>query len=348
MHKAHGIERSIISPLNPYLSSSFYHTIKSKDIFKDYDKHLKREGHKKYRKAKRRIKDVTQEEYENFYHLPKKIFNFAIHYIIFNVIKGNFRFFLPEDLAIITIDYNTNPSKKSFEYYGVDPLKVNFVSPKLLIKFTRSKKVFGKSLIVSKLYKKLIAKRLLNHDTFDTAKDLRYKELAQILKDQYYSGEDITNEQIEDILFVGFHHLYNGLKNKIDYSFVRNNSKRLDYVLFKGSSTRSAIVKTIRKHRFLYYYRKTKYSGWYYFALTNQQFNLFFHEDIDNAKLFKVEEESMLLPLMKPHIFKVKIKNEEGYTLIKNIKYEANNTKYIWRWNGKRFEPTDNSKLRTY
>lgn len=345
--------------LNPYESNNFSHAVSCDDIFKTYSKHEEEliekpvkmtrnatvNGKKVViRRAKRRPVKKEKKIPGKMDKFPGTVFHMALDLIVMGVIQNKFHFRLPDKKGWIKMKPWDDPA--GFKLKKIDPLLANFQyqAPCLFLENAK----YDKSCFISmsKKYVDLLREELYKHSTFQTNKVLTVYGLAKLINKTY---PNVSQNLIVSILRRGFKYLHQGCYFKADFIFYRRadiKNYNRDYLYVKNIvSSYDQKIKFKRKLRFLDAVRGEKYTGYYYMALTNTEFNNFNMVPIE-AKLHLIMEECMLEPGMRPHIIKVKIRKPlfKKLTILREIKYAKSHTEYIWRWNDQRFESVDNSE----
>lgn len=129
--------------------------------------------------------------------------------------------------------------------------------------------------------------------------------------------------------------LLNNNREKIFYYLgqVSKNDEHRDYISKK---------KVRSKYRLLYKLKKTEYSGYYYFGLSEPDYQLHLKgEVIPMVILFKVERELPLYKIAK-HFFRVKMDEQKKWSIIEE-NYETNSAEYIQQWTSDGSESVDNT-----
>ncbi len=281
--------------------------------------------------------------------MHKHIFNFAVQYIVLGVINSRFTFKFPNKKAYIYLSEVVN-KKAYFQKYDLDPMQCGLKAYKVNLKLYHKDGERDIRIFLSKRYTNIINKNLQEGSLKVTAKEMTLLSLSKIIQKNLYPSLEYMD--IYQILRYGFKICFSGLLNGIDTIVYNTKGDKLgvDRIFLKPSTDNIDRRYLVRKKiRFLYKIKAAKFSGYYYFALSHEKVNNFFKEPV-YAKLFLYQEEAMLEPFKTPHIFKIKVQKTlfKIHTIYRQVTYEKNNTKYIWRWNGKGFEPTNNTKLRSY
>lgn len=339
--KTLGTESVIVPPLSPHHANNFETAVKVKDIFKDYKRHLPKR--RIIRNGKRPIKRRIIYNKEIYKVMPLRIFNASIKYIVLGIINGLFRVKLPGKKGYIELADVINKAKY-FKRYGLDPLEQNKKAFKVLLTY----KDIKCNILISKKYRDILHENIREKDLNFTIKEISLSQIAKKIHKQLYPKLDV--KEVYYIILHGFKYICAGLINKVDTAVFSTNGKGkgVDQIFFKISKNKTdRLAQFTRKTRFLYYMEPLPYSGYYYARLSHEAFNNF-TKNPTTLKLFLYLEEALSEPLKYPHIFRIKVQKPlfKKINIYREINYEKNNTKYIWRWNGQRFESVDNSQLR--
>jgi hypothetical protein len=96
------------------------------------------------------------------------------------------------------------------------------------------------------------------------------------------------------------------------------------------------------KRRILYTLQKTQYSGYYYFMLNAEDYELHLQaKPVPRVCLFKIMDEALSYRKGE-HLFRVKL--DEGKWLIMKENYETSNTEYIQQRSSNGPKPVDDTK----
>lgn len=348
--------------LNPYVNN-FESALKASEIFKTFTKHLtkfKQPDPPRVRKTKIQGKVVTRRTVKRkriVYNLPCKldalpiyIFNKYFEYVMQGVITGQFIFKLPKNRGYIKNELSGS-SVKHLRKYGLDPLIHSFKYYMPVIAYNKTVKYgYGKSVMIglSPKYRELLNKANVDKVAHIAIKVVTPTEVAKILAKQLDC--DVDYKIISSIIEHGFSYMANASYYKADtvvYIKNVNNEERVFefFYLRNNKEDISEQFKFRRKLRVLRKMRKEKYEGYYYAALTQDELKLYKRKKPIRVRMYAIMEEAMLQPTIRGYIIKAKVLKPLYDKLIieKEIKYAKANTKYIWRWNGERFESPDNS-----
>lgn len=157
---------------------------------------------------------------------------------------------------------------------------------------------------------------------------MQIKKIQDYYEKMYEMYPDVSKSDIKRIVTYGWKMLY------------ANNSYGADVLIstrkvwcYFGSLTKNSIAhyyyyikKLIIKLRILYNKRRVQYDGYYYFALTNRQYEEYLAQkkskgrpkkyfNYGNCMLFKILDECKLKDHNRKYIFRVKIPVEQGFKL---------------------------------
>lgn len=275
--------------------------------------------------------------------MPIRVFNAAIKFIVLGVINGSFRLKLPSDRGYIQLADIINKAKY-FKRYSLDPLEQNKKAFKLLLTYRN----INCNILISKKYRDILHENIKNKDLSFTSREVTLYQVSRKIQQLLYPKMEAKD--IYYIILHGFKYICAGVRNDVDTAVFSTNGKNqgVDQVIFKISKNNPIRLNQFNKKiKFLYKLNPEKYTGYYYARLSHEMFNNF-TEGTTTVKLFLYLEEALAEPNKYPHIFKIKVKRPlfKKFNIYREITYEKNNTKYIWRWNGQRFESVDNSQLR--
>ena len=318
--------------LNPYNDKNLYHALNIEDILLFFKF---KKGRKKYRPIKRKVKIPTLEE------SLRDLIKYTFSYVIEGVIRSEFIFkFGAGNITMRMVPVKNY--KNYFRFYKVDPLEVDFQAYRLHLQCKLRKKTINRYVNISKEYRNIVSQRLINQETFET---LKVKNISDISKDIHQKFSHLNRYDIYKIINKVFSVIRGAIIRDIDV--VLRDHDRVAFIR-NDDTTRIQSAKMRLKLRYLYTVLKTKYNGYYYFGMTYEQFNNRNNKENIFVSLYLIMHEAMLQQNIKPHIFRVRIPKtlEKKYIIYKNITYEKNRTKHIWRWNGKRFESVGDSKFR--
>lgn len=143
---------------------------------------------------------------------------------------------------------------------------------------------------------------------------------------------DVDMKSLKKIVKHGLD-LVSRLRRLGDDIFLNNNREAWYFYLgdktpeLKDRLERSRL-RTNLKYRHLHRLQRLPYSGYYYFNLTPEQYEMHLkQEPVDKVLLCKLEKEAVLFRKGK-HLFKV-LMDESPYWIIKEENYNTNNTIYI-------------------
>lgn len=282
--------------------------------------------------------------------LPRLIFSRAVDRVITGVLRSEFIFKFPGSTGTLKMIESKDPITDLSYHRYVDAFesRFKFYYPILEVQVGGKLKYYRHNYIkFSKKYKDILKEELESNSVFQTFNTINTRDLAYIMKEEYFPDYDIR--MILEILKDGFSVFLKASRSQIDFCIFQKseniNERVTDYLYFANYKTPRKLTRVlhyIRKVRFLYRHYNKPYSGYYYAALTNKQANTFDKVGVE-VRLYRVLEEAMLNPHIYPHIIAVKIIKPYllRMTFSKEIKYEKNNTEYLWRWNDKRFESVD-------
>lgn len=349
--------------------SGFHTALNAEEIFEPFTKHLDFFKERKQRttrktivngkekimrKAKRKVEKRVFPFKETLESLPKTLFSKTIERLIKGIIMSEFTFKLVNDAGTIKMHKRFDSYHALSKHKEIDALKANFSYYDLIFELAPSaRNKYGDKCFItySKELKALYKKQIESGSTFQTKNIINVYDLSKIIKEEFYPDLDL--KLITKIIQHGFKVLVSSIHFDIDACFFtpsKNKNERVTEFVYFCSDLRKVRIprklKYIEKLRFLYEEHGKKYNGYYYACLTNEQFNTFNKKDID-VKLHLIMEETMLVPKICPHIIAVKIHKPlfRRHVINATIKYEKANTKYIWRWNDKRFKSVDNSQF---
>lgn len=157
---------------------------------------------------------------------------------------------------------------------------------------------------------------------------MQIKRIQDYYEEMYKRYPQISKKDIKRILNYGWKMLY--VNNNYGADVLLTNNKTWCYF---GSLTKNSInhfhyyiQKLILKFRILYNKRKIQYNGYYYFALTEQQYQNYLaqkkkrgrprkHFEFGPCMLYKILDECKLRNRNKKYIFRVKMPIEQGFKL---------------------------------
>lgn len=332
------------------------------EIFKTYTKHF---DYYKKRKpvTERRVKQkdgsikimrrarrkVVVEDTPDLFKLPSFIFSRVMCYLIEGLITSKFTLKLHNNKGHIRMHKSKTPESKFAKNKDIDLLKARNTYYDIVMTLQNYYNDERYHYIhITDRYKEIYKAELYAGSTFQTTKEITYAGLATLVHQDVLP--EIDKALILSIIKYGFKYITNGANANVDSVFhVRSENKKKRVTDFVYISTNKLKLnkkdKIINKLRFLNDIRAEKYSGYYYTSLSHKEFNTF-NKITYVKKLYLIMEEAMLNYKKEPHILKIKISKPlyKRLTITKDIQYAKSNTEYIWRWDDKRFESTDNTQ----
>lgn len=174
-------------------------------------------------------------------------------------------------------------------------------------------------------------------------KEVIYTKYLKQIREEF---KDVDGSAIKEVIRHGLYMMTYFKMHNLDIYLNDDRQKRYYYFgqITNDLNKRKLIndKKIIRKLRVLYRANKIQYDGYYYFTISDKDFELHKqNKPIPYIIMHKIKEEAYLYKIGN-HLFKVKVEDHTEWTY-KIENYETNNAEFIQSRDDQGFKSSDNS-----
>ena len=261
--------------------------------------------------------------------LVYKIFKESVKLVISDIVNNNITFWLPLtggkkcNLHMRRIDgENFKRKRRAGKMLDIDILKSNFTGYQLTLYMLGNRTPRMKSVYLNKYYRDLITNNTNNGMSYGDGKNDKY--IKDYYQQIYKMFPSISKQDINKILNFSWkslylHNSYGGdtlISDKELWLYIGNlRIHPLDHFFYY-------IRKLCIRLRVLYRKRKIPWDGYYYFALTEQQYQEYLsqknkmgrprtHFKFKNIILYQIQDECRIKECGKRYIFKMPFKRNK-------------------------------------
>ena len=265
-----------------------------------------------------------------------RIFYYSVKVILLDIIENNVTFKLPTQRECYiqmkrVYGEDFKKARRNGKWLDVDYLASNFSGYHLELMYFASERDIHKPIYISKWMRNLI--------TENTNKGLQYYvSIPKTTKDYYdkvsEAFPEVPKKDIERIMNYGWKSVY--LHNVYGGDTILKDDSKNKFLFYIGNLTFDSlkhfqyyVKKMIVKIRVLYNRAKTQWDGYYYFALSDNQYQNYLSQQkskgrkrkyftFDNTiMLYKIFKECKVAEYNKKYFFKIPTGTDLGYRYLK-------------------------------